>query len=167
MNIRGSQVVDARRTEVFTAICDPDVLLRVIPGCREIAQTGDAEYRGRITLRLPGMVGTYATVVRLLDAEAPVSGRLEGEVEGALGTIHGEATFRLSEADPGTTIEYDGHAVIGGPLARLDSRFVEGIVGSLVAQGLRNLDANLPHGAAGTPGGSASDTGQRPDEVPA
>ena len=167
MNIHGRQTLDARRAEVFAAISDPDVLLRVIPGCREIAQTGDAEYRGRITLRLPGMVGTYATVVRLLDAEAPVTGRLEGEVEGTLGTIRGEATFRLSDSGPGTTIEYDGQAVIGGPLARLDSRFVEGIVGSLVAQGLRNLDANLRREAAGTPADAASDAAQRPDEVPA
>ena len=166
MNIHGCQTVYAPRAEVFAAICDPDVLLRVIPGCREIAQTGDAEYRGRITLRLPGVVGTYATVVRLLDAEAPVTGRLEGEVEGALGTIRGEATFRLSDTGPGTTIEYDGHAVIGGPLARLDSRFVEGIAGSLVTRGLRNLDAHL-RAEAGTPGGAASEAARQPDEVPA
>ncbi len=166
MIIHGRQTLDARRAEVFAAICDPDVLLRVIPGCREIAQTGDAEYRGRITLRLPGVVGTYRTVVRLLEAETPVTGRLEGEVEGTLGTIRGEATFRLSDSGPGTTIEYDGHAVIGGPLARFDSRFVEGIAGSLVTQGLRNLDAQLRHGA-GTPGGAASEAARRPDEVPA
>ncbi len=166
MNIHGHETIGAACADVFAAICDPDVLLRVIPGCREIAQTGDAEYRGWITLRLPGVVGSYATVVRLLDAEAPVTGRLEGEVEGALGTIRGEATFRLSDSGPGTTIEYDGHAVIGGPLARLDSRFVEGIAGSLVAQGLRNLDASL-RDKAGTPGGAASKAVRQPDEVPA
>ncbi len=164
MNIRGTQTIAAPPAVVFAAICDPDVLLRVIPGCREITRTGDTEYRGRIAVRLPGIVGTYATVVRLVDAEAPSTGRLEGEVEGALGTIRGNATFRLSESGSGTTIDYDGHAVIGGPLARLDSRFAEGIVGSLVSQGLRNLDASLRHGAAGDP---TDDAARREHEVPA
>jgi carbon monoxide dehydrogenase subunit G len=130
---------------VFAAILDPDVLLRVIPGCREIERIGDAEYRGLISLRLPGAAGTYRTVVRVVDADEPHYGQLEGEVVGSLGSIKGRASFHLTEADGGTTVEYDGQAAIGGPLARLDARFVEGIAGSLVSQGLANLDSRL-HG---------------------
>lgn len=143
MNVRGSHTLDAPRAVVFAAICDPDALLRVIPGCREIAQTGDAEYRGQISLRLPGVVGTYRTVVRLVDADAPCSSQLEGELEGTLGTIKGRATFRLAESGGRTTIDYEGQAVIGGPLARLDARFVEGLAASLIKQGLRNLNSRL------------------------
>jgi carbon monoxide dehydrogenase subunit G len=143
MNVSGTEHLDAPRATVFAAICDPDVLLGVIPGCSEIEQTGDAEYRGRIALRLPGVVGTYRTVVRLVEADAPSYGLMEGEVAGTLGTITGQATFRLAEAGTGTTIDYDGRAVIDGPLAKLDSRFVEGLAGSLIKQGLRNLNSRL------------------------
>ena len=164
MNIRGSSTLDAPRAAVFAAICDPNVLLGIIPGCREIEQVGEAEYRGVISLRLPGVVGTYRTVVRLVDADAPRYGLLEGEVEGALGSIKGQATFRLAEADGRTTIDYEGQAVIGGPLARLDARFVEGLAGSLVSQGLRNLDSRLQ----GDPSaGIASDRRQPTRETPA
>ena len=145
MKIRGSRMLDAPRDAVFAAICDPDTLLAVIPGCREIEQVGDAEYRGRISLRLPGVVGTYRTVVRLVDADAPTFGRLEGEVVGSLGSIEGTATFRLTEDAGKTTVDYEGEAAIGGPLARLDSRFVEGLAGSLISQGLGNLASRL-HG---------------------
>ncbi len=148
MNIQGHRTLDAPRDAVFAAICDPDTLLAVIPGCREIEQTGDGEYRGRISLRLPGVTGTYQTVVRLVEAEAPTYGRLEGEVVGSLGSIKGQATFRLTEADGKTTVDYAGQAVIGGPLARLDSRFVEGLAGSLINQGLGSLDARLQHDPA-------------------
>ena len=143
MNIRGSRTLDAPRPEVFAAICDPDTLLGVIPGCRDIKKVSDTEYHGQISLRLPGVVGTYRTVVRLVDADAPCYGRLEGEVVGTLGTIKGHASFRLAEAGGRTTVQYDGQAVIGGPLARLDSRFVEGLAGSLINQGLGNLNARL------------------------
>ena len=143
MNVSGRYTLDAPRAVVFAAICDPDVLLEAIPGCREIEQTGDAEYRGQISVRLPGVVGTYRTVVRLVDADPPCSTRLEGELDGSLGTIRGRATFRLAESGDRTTIDYEGDAVIGGPLAWLDSRFVEGLAGSLITQGLRNLNARL------------------------
>jgi carbon monoxide dehydrogenase subunit G len=164
MNIRGSRRVDAPRAAVFAAICDPNVLLAVIPGCREIEQTGDAEYRGLIDLRLPGVVGTYRTVVRLVDADAPSRAQLEGEVAGTLGSIKGRASFRLAEAGGKTTVEYDGQAVIGGPLARLDTRFVEGLAGSLISQGLSNLDARLQGDLCAT---ISSDSRQSTRETPA
>ncbi|MGZ4718673.1 MAG: CoxG family protein [Acidimicrobiales bacterium] len=148
MNISGSRTLDAPREAVFAAICDPDTLLAVIPGCSEIEQVGDAEYRGRISVRLPGIVGTYRTVVRLVDADAPSFGRLEGEVVGALGSIKGDASFRLTDAGGRTTVDYDGQAAIDGPLARLDSRFVEGLAGSLINQGLGSLNARLQQDAS-------------------
>jgi carbon monoxide dehydrogenase subunit G len=143
MNIHGSRTLDARPDEVFAAIMDPNVLLRVIPGCREIEQATPTEYRGRIALRLPGVVGTYRTVVRVVEAEAPSYGVLEGEVTGTLGSLEGQATFRLAEAEGRTTVDYDGDATIGGPLARLDSRFVASLAGSLIDQGLDALDSRL------------------------
>ena len=157
MNIRGSRTLDAPRDAVFAAICDPDVLLGVIPGCSDIEQVSEDEYHGQISLRLPGFAGTYGTVVRLVDADAPRFGRLEGRVTGALGSINGHASFRLEDVAGRTTVEFDGSATIDGPLARLDNRFVEGLAGSLVQQGLGNLEKRLrqPGAPRGTDGASA------------
>ena len=142
MNVHGSRLIEAPRPAVFDAVCDPETLLAVIPGCRAIERHGD-EYEGRIELRLPGFSGSYLTAVRLVETDPPSFGRMEGSVTGALGSITGEATFTLTEAPGGTTVTYDGSAVIDGPLARLDGRFVEGLAGSLIGQGLGNLAARL------------------------
>ena len=167
MDIRGHRTLDAPRDAVFAAICDPTTLLAVIPGCREIEQVSDTEYRGRIALRLPGIVGTYATVVRLVDTDPPGFGRLEGDVTGSLGSIRGEATFRLTDADGGTIVEYAGRASIDGPLARLDSRFIEGLAGSLINQGLGTLEARLVHDRAAVPNAGRATGSQRTKETPA
>ena len=164
MNVRGSHTMEAPRSVVFAAICDPDALLGVIPGCRAIEQVGDAEYHALISLRLPGVVGTYRTVVRLVDADPPSYGRLEGRLEGTLGTVTGHATFRLSESGDGTTIDYEGQAVIGGPLSRLDARFAEGLAGTLIKQGLRNLGLRLK---VDPTAGDGLDRQQPTREVPA
>ena len=143
MNVSGSFILDAPRDEVFRAVCDPAILMAVIPGCEAVEQVGPDEYRGLITLRLPGIVGSYRTHVRLVDAVVPERAGLEGSVEGSLGSIDGRAEFTLAEDAPGTRLDYHGRAVIGGTLARLDSRFAESLAESLIAQGLRALDQRL------------------------
>ena len=151
MKVRGSRTLESSRDAVFAAILDPEILLAVIPGCRAVERIDETEYHAAIALRLPGMVGAWQTVVRVVDTDPPRSGGIEGELTGALGSITGRATFRLSDDGRGTTVDYEGTAVIGGPLARLDSRFVEGLAGSLVGQGLANIDARLRETAgAGT-----------------
>lgn len=152
MNVSGRATLDAPRTAVFDAICDPGALLEVIPGCREIRRVSPDEYRGRIALRLPAIVGTYDTVVRLLETDPPAYGLFEGRVDGRAGSITGRASFRLDDDDGRTTIEYDGQGVVGGPLARLDSRFVESLAASLVDEGLARLGRRL-RAAATEPAG--------------
>ncbi len=143
MNIAGTYRFTAPREAVFAAVCDPAVLLAVIPGCEAVERVGPDEYEGRITLRLPGAVGTYRTHVRLVDAQPPERSGLDGRVEGAMGSVRGRADFILQDTEPGTAMEYRGSASIDGPLARLDSRFAERLAQSLISQGLRALEARL------------------------
>lgn len=143
MNVRGSHRFAAPRAAVFAAVRDPRTLLAVIPGCEAVEQVAPDEYEGRISLRLPGAVGSYRTHVRLVDVVAPERCGLEGRVEGAMGTITGRARFELAEADPGTAMTYGGSGVIAGPLARLDGGIAERLAQSLIGQGLDALDRRL------------------------
>jgi carbon monoxide dehydrogenase subunit G len=143
MNVRGRSTLDAPREAVYAAICDPGALLEVIPGCQAIEQIAPDEYRGRISIRLPAIVGTYDTRVRLVETDPPAHGALEGRVEGRVGTIEGRASFQLTDDDRGTVVEYEGAGVVGGPLARLDSRFLEGFARSLIDEGLARLEKRL------------------------
>ena len=93
MNVHGSHRFDAPRDAVFGAIRDPRVLLAVIPGCEAVEEVRPDEYEGRIALRLPGVVGTYRTHVRLVDVVPPERAGLDGRVDGSLGSIDGSAHF--------------------------------------------------------------------------
>lgn len=150
MNVSGTATLDASPEAVFAAICDPGALLAVIPGCQELHQVAADEYRGRIAIRLPAVVGTYDTVVRLVRADPPTTGELEGRLDGRAGSISGWATFHLRGEAGRTVVDYSGVGVVGGPLARLDSRFLEGFARSLVNQGLTRLGRRLQ--AAPVPG---------------
>lgn len=156
MKVRGTHALEAPREDVFRAICDPKTLMAVIPGCDAVEQVSADEYRGRLTLRLPGFAGSFRTNVRLVDAVPPERAGLEGGVEGPFGSIRGRAEFALTSAAGATVIDYHGEALIDGPLARIDSRFAESLAESLIAQGLRALNHRLTH----TPP-DAADFGER------
>jgi len=143
VNLHGTHRFAAPRARVFEAIRDPRMLMAVIPGCEGVEQTGPDEYLGRVTLRLPGAVGSYRTTVHMVDVVAPERAGLDALVEGAMGSIAGRADFTLTDADGGTAMDYRGSGTIDGPLARLDSRFAERLAESLIAQGLRALDLRL------------------------
>lgn len=143
MNIHGTRTLAAGRDAVFAAMLDPSALLAVIPGCRELERVDATTYRAQIALRLPGVVGSWRTTVQLTDIDPPQAATLQGQLDGTLGSIRGEASFRLSDDHGRTVVDYQGNATIDGPLARLDPRFIEGIAGSLIGQGLADLDRRL------------------------
>ncbi len=143
MKIKGSYCLDATCEDVYAALNDPGALLEIIPGCQEIQQVSSDEYRGKISLRLPAVLGIYDTYIRRVDSQPPISSRFEGQVEGALGRVKGTAFFSLTGQGTRTLMEYQGEGQITGSLARLDTRFTEGLAKSLIDQGLARLKQKL------------------------
>ena len=143
MIVRGSYTLDAPRERVWSALYDPRSLLSIIPGCQGIEQVGANEYRGQIQMRLPAVIGSYQTHMKLVEFERLLYSKFEGIVEGDLGSIKGTASFWLVEMDGRTVIEYEGQGLIAGSLARLDSRFAEGLAKNLTNQGLAKLNKQL------------------------
>ncbi|MCG3211567.1 MAG: hypothetical protein FOGNACKC_05213 [Anaerolineae bacterium] len=149
MNVTGSYTFAAPRQQVWALIHSPAALIEIIPGCQGVEQVSATEYRGRIQLKLPAIVGDYTTSVRLTDFCAPKSCTFAGRVEGAPGAISGTASFTLTENEAGqTVINYRGQGQITGALARLNDRFVAGLAKTLIGQGLAQLDKQLQADAA-------------------
>ena len=105
--------------------------MAAIPGCQGIEQVSANEYRGRLQMRLPAVIGAYETYMKRVEVERPHDSRLEGMVEGDLGSIKGTVSFWLAlklrkpllvegEAGVGKTeIAKVLAAMLGRPLIRL------------------------------------------------
>ena len=143
MKVAGSYRFDGSRESIWPLIYDPASLVSLIPGCDQIEQISSDEYRGQMHIKLPAVAGIYTTYVKLIECSKPHYCRFEGEVNGSAGSIEGVASFRLETVDSQTVMEYEGQAMISGPLAKLDSRFVEGIVQTLLKQGLAKLNKQI------------------------
>lgn len=139
MKIAGQSTLDATAEAIWPLIFDPRTLMQLLPGCDQVEQIAPDEYRSRLTLRVPGIAGTYETWVKVLEYEAPNFCRIQGEANGPGGSVRGQAGFSLQPEAQQTRIQYQGDAQISGPLASMNPRFAEGVAQTLVRQALARL----------------------------
>lgn len=127
MEIKGEYRIANGRQRVWEALNDPAMLRKCIPGCQLLEQQADNEFRARIATSVGPVRATFETRIRLEDLNPPESYRLTGESKaGAAGFGRGSADVRLVEQDRLTVLTYTADFNVGGRLAQVGSRLVQG-----------------------------------------
>ncbi|HEX6578522.1 MAG TPA: carbon monoxide dehydrogenase subunit G [Jiangellaceae bacterium] len=128
MKVNGSAVLHAPRERVWTALQDPAVLVRTIPGCQQLEQVGPDSYRATVTAGVASIKGTYSGDVRLSDQAEPDSFLLHASGAGAPGTVSADVRVTLAPTGDGTTrLDYDADAVVGGAIGGVGQRMLAGV----------------------------------------
>jgi carbon monoxide dehydrogenase subunit G len=130
MELAGSVIIAAPRARLWAALNDPDVLARCIEGVETLTRTdGDVpSFEGTMNAKVGPVRARFAGTVRLEDIVAPERYRLVGEGKGGVaGFARGSADVALAEQGPDTTqLDYLVKAQVGGKLAQLGARLIEG-----------------------------------------
>src|SRR5438270_728415 len=127
MEMNGSRTVPADRETTWRALNDPEVLKACIAGCESVERVSDNEYRLTMTARVGPVSARFAGRIVLADIVAPTSYTLSFEGQGgAAGFAKGEARVVLADNKPGTRVDYQAKAQVGGKLAQIGSRLVDG-----------------------------------------
>lgn len=145
MNIQGDQTLKAARSAVWEALLNPDVLRKSIPGCQSIESTGPNAYALDIKSSVGPVSVRMRSNMRIEDIVPQQSYRLvvEGQA-GPAGFARGEVRIRLEDAAPDCTqLRYEATGEIGGKLAQVGARLVEGVVAKMTAQFFKNFEAQL------------------------
>ncbi|MEU8318359.1 carbon monoxide dehydrogenase subunit G [Nonomuraea sp. NPDC048881] len=124
MKVAGSAVIGVQRDRVWAALQDPAVLVRTIPGCERLEETGPDTYRMTVNAGVASIKGVYQGEVALAEPRAPESFTLRARGQGAPGTVEATVLVRLSEIDGGTRVDYDADAVIGGMIGGVGQRML-------------------------------------------
>jgi len=131
--------IAASPQKVFAVLLDPAALAKVIPGCHALVSTGENRYRADVTVGVGLVKARYAAEIALSDIDAPHSLRLAGEGSSSLGTGAGSGTVRLEATASGTRLHYDYAAQVGGKVAAVGSRMLEGAARIVLAQLFESL----------------------------
>jgi carbon monoxide dehydrogenase subunit G len=127
MEMNGSRIVPTDVATTWKALNDPDVLKACIPGCETIESTASNEYKVTMTARVGPVSARFSGRIVLSDIVPPTSYTLSFDGQGgAAGFAKGEARVGLVAVDGGTRVDYAAKAQVGGKLAQIGSRLVDG-----------------------------------------
>ena len=153
----GEFVLPASREDVWAALNDPDVLGRCIQGCQSMERVGDNSFAAEVKMKIGPVSSVFNGKVDLLDLDPPNSYRIEGKGDGgAAGFAKGGAHVALSDTDGGTLLRYDVNADIGGRLAQLGGRLINGVAKKQADQFFENFAAQFGDEADLAPGDPAA-----------
>jgi carbon monoxide dehydrogenase subunit G len=127
MDIKGEQFIPIPRQQVWAALNDTDVLKQAIPGCDAMNRLSETEIEATVTAKVGPVKATFKGQVTLSDLDPPNGYSIRGEGKGGVaGFAKGGAKVRLLDAPGGTTLQYDVDAAVGGKLAQIGARLIEG-----------------------------------------
>lgn len=129
MTMTGQVLLPADRATVWAALNDPAVLKQSIPGCQELDKTSDTEFTATAKVAVGPVKATFKGKVNLTDIDPPNGYRISGEGQGGVaGFAKGGATVSLADGEGGgTQLSYDVEAHVGGKLAQLGGRLINGV----------------------------------------
>jgi carbon monoxide dehydrogenase subunit G len=144
MEMTGEQLIPQSQDVTWRALNDTAVLKDCIPGCESIEQTGNNEYQMVMTARVGPVNAKFKGKMTLSDIIAPQSYRLAFEGQGGVaGFARGEASVHLSPKDGGTKLAYSANAMIGGKLAQVGSRLIDGVAKKIAGEFFTAFNARV------------------------
>jgi carbon monoxide dehydrogenase subunit G len=127
MTMNGEVQLAAAPETVWEKLNDPVTLKACIPGCESLEKTSDNEMQAVATMKIGPVKATFKGKVTLSDLDPPHGYKISGQGDGGVaGFAKGGATVKLTPKDGGTLLAYDVEAQIGGKLAQLGQRLVNG-----------------------------------------
>lgn len=168
----GQYRIEAAKEAVWAALNDVEVLRVCIPGIEEIEKTSDTSFTAKVRAKVGPVSARFAGDVTLSDLDPPNGYTISGEGKGgAAGFAKGGAKVHLEEDGGATLLNYDVDAQVGGKLAQIGSRLIDGTAKKMAddffSRFAETVGGGAPETAATAPGEPAHPAAQQKETVPA
>ena len=127
MKLAGSYKLNVKKEVVWKALNDPNILKRCIPGCETFVKDSSNTFNATATNQIGPMNATFSGIVTLSKIKENESYTLSGEGQSSVGFANGSANVKLIEENGITTLTYEVNANVGGKIAQLGSRLINGV----------------------------------------
>lgn len=144
MQMSDTRQIAVSPAEVYAALLDPAVLQKCVPGAQEVTGSIEDGYEATVVQKVGPVKATFKGQVTLADLVPDTSLTINGQGKGgAAGFAKGGASVHLVATDDGTELTYDVEAKVGGKLAQLGSRIIDGFAKKMADQFFNNLQSTL------------------------
>ena len=127
MKLAGSYKLNVKKEVVWKALNNSNILKQCIPGCESFEKESDNIFNATATNQIGPMNATFSGTVKLSNIKENQSYTLSGEGQSSVGFANGSANVKLIEENGITTLSYDVQINVGGKIAQLGSRLIDGV----------------------------------------
>jgi uncharacterized protein len=144
MDMQGSRALAVTQQQAWDALNDPDVLRACIPGCDKFEPTGENQYAVGVAVKIGPVAARFAGKIRLSDVKPPDSYTISFDGQGgAAGFGKGNSRVTLTAPGAGCELAYTVNAQVGGKIAQLGQRLVDGAARSMADDFFKRFDAEM------------------------
>jgi len=145
MDMQGNRHLAVTQQQAWDALNDPEVLKACIPGCDKVEATGENQYALGMAVKIGPVSARFNGKIQLADVQPPTSYTLNFEGQGgAAGFGKGSAKVHLAPAaDGGCELAYTAQAQVGGKIAQVGQRLVDGVARSMAEDFFRRFDEEM------------------------
>lgn len=144
MDMQGSRQLAVTQQQAWDALNDPAVLKACIPGCDKVEATGENQYAIAMALKIGPVSAKFTGKITLSDINPPASYKLSFDGQGGVaGFGKGSAEVVLTPNDEGCKLSYTVHASVGGKIAQLGQRLIDGAAKSMAEDFFKRFDAEM------------------------
>ena len=105
-----------------------------MPGCERLELVSEGTYELEINAGVGPVKGSYKGTVKLEDLKPPSHYRMRVEANGKTGFLKGDGDVDLKAEGEGTLVSYNGSVQVGGPVAAVGQRMVQGAARMMTRQ---------------------------------
>lgn len=135
MEMTGEQLIPLPQETTWRALNDTEILKDCIPGCESIDKQSDNEYLLTMTAKVGPVSAKFKGKMTLSEVDPPHAYTLLFEGQGGVaGFAKGQASVRLVPEGDGTKLGYAVKAMVGGKLAQVGARLIDGVAKKLSEQ---------------------------------
>ena len=144
MDMQGNRTLTVTQQQAWEALNDPEVLKLCIPGCDSIEATGDNAYELTNGIKVGPVSAKFKGKLQLTDISAPDSYTINFEGNGgAAGFGKGSAKVTLAPQEAGSELAYTVHAQVGGKIAQVGQRLIDGVAKSMAESFFKRFDEEM------------------------
>jgi carbon monoxide dehydrogenase subunit G len=144
MDMQGNRQLGVSQQQAWDALNDPIILKACIPGCEKFELIADNQYAVLVAVKIGPVAAKFNGKVTLADIQVPASYSLQFEAQGGVaGFGQGESKVELVANEGGCELRYTVHSKVGGKIAQLGQRLIDGVAKSLAEDFFKRFELAL------------------------
>ena len=144
MDMQGARQLAITQQQAWDALNDPVVLKACIPGCDKVEPSGDNQYSIGMSLKIGPVSAKFTGKITLSDIQPPNSYKISFEGQGGpAGFGKGDSAVTLTPNDAGCELAYTVHASVGGKIAQLGQRLIDGAAKAMAEDFFKRFDNEM------------------------